>query len=77
MHIGVALEIFKNRGERKMVGILTSVSTILLKPSFPTDRKTCPVLAARQASMATPTLPSVEFLKPVGMERAEVSSRWT
>jgi hypothetical protein len=56
---------------------LTSVSTILLKPSLPTDKKTCGALAARQASIATFTLPSVEFLKPVGIESADVSSRCT
>lgn len=57
--------------------ILTSVSMIELNPSLPTLRKTCPVLAARHASIAIPTLPSVEFLKPVGIDRAEVSSLCT
>ena len=53
---------------------LTVDSTIVLKPFLPTDKKTCPLRAARHASTATPTLPSVEFLKPVGIGRAEVSS---
>ena len=65
--------IFIRRRNRR----LTVVSTMLLKPSLPTLRKTWPDLAARHASMAIPTLPSVEFLKPVGIDNAEVSSLWT
>ena len=44
---------------------------------MPTERKTWGRLAARHASIAMPTVPSVEFLKPVGMESADVSSRCT
>lgn len=58
-------------------GRRTLVSMMLLRPSRPTERKTCPWDAALQASMATETVPSVEFLKPHGMESDEVSSRWT
>jgi hypothetical protein len=58
-------------------GTKTSVSIMALRPSLPTLKNTWPDLAARQASIAIPTLPSVEFLKPVGIERADVSSRCT
>ena len=55
----------------------TLVSMMLLRPSRPTERKTWPWDAALQASIATETVPSVEFLKPHGMESDEVSSRCT
>jgi hypothetical protein len=54
-----------------------SVSTIELSPSRPTERKTWGALAARHASTAMPTEPSVLFLNPVGMLSALVSSRCT
>lgn len=47
------------------------------RPSFPTERKTWGEHAARHASIAMEVVPSVLFLKPVGIERAETSSRCT
>ena len=38
--------------------------------------KACGAAAARTASTATWTLPSVRFLKPIGIERPEPSWRW-
>lgn len=79
MNIRITLRMYLSKEKSQDIGIIsgvhTSVSTILLKPSLPTERKTWPLLAARQASIATPTLPSVEFLKPVGIDKAEVNSR--
>lgn len=53
----------------------TLLSTMDERPSRPTERKTWPDDAALHASIATATEPSVEFLKPHGMESDEVSSR--
>lgn len=55
----------------------TSVSTILLNPPLPTLKNTCGRLAALQASIAIPTVPSVEFLNPVGIDNADVNSLCT
>ena len=38
--------------------------------------KACDAAAARTASTATWTSPSVRFLKPIGIERPEPSWRW-
>ena len=38
--------------------------------------KACGAAAARTASTATLTLPSVRFLNPTGIERPEASWRW-
>jgi hypothetical protein len=38
--------------------------------------KLCDTAAARTASTATLTLPSVRFLNPTGIDRPEASWRW-
>ena len=45
-------------------------------PSSSTPAKACGAAAARTASTATCTLPSVRFLKPTGIDRPEPSWRW-
>ena len=45
-------------------------------PSSSTPAKACGTAAARTASTATCTLPSVRFLKPIGIDRPEPSWRW-
>src|SRR2546423_1859074 len=47
------------------------------RPCFVTERNWWGCEAARMASTAIWTFPSVPFLKPTGMERPEASSRWT
>ena len=56
---------------------LPRVSTIETWPLLCTERKWCFCAAARIASTAIRTLPSVPFLKPTGAERPEASSRCT
>lgn len=61
--VGIRIALFATPGEvltlDKLKGKRTSVSTILLNPSLPTERKQCPDLAARHASTAISKLPSV------------------
>ena len=45
-------------------------------PLWSTPAKECVAAAARTASTATWTLPSVRFLKPTGIDRPEPSWRW-
>src|SRR2546421_584377 len=56
---------------------LPRVSTIATWPLLCTERKWCFWRAARSASTAMRTFPSVPFLKPTGAERPEASSRCT
>ena len=56
---------------------LPAVETMAEWPSLVTDRKWCGACAARIASTAMRTLPSVPFLKPTGQERPDASSRCT
>ena len=56
---------------------LPRVSTIDTWPLLCTERKWCFWRAARIASTAMRTLPSVPFLKPTGADRPEASSRCT
>src|SRR5436309_12024331 len=56
---------------------LPRVETIPARPCSVTPRKRCGWAAARTASIAICTPPSVPFLKPTGIERPEASSRWT
>ncbi len=51
--------------------------TIAIWPLLCTPRKLCGWLAAITASIATRTLPSVLFLKPIAAEKPEASSRCT
>ena len=53
------------------------VSTIATWPFLCTDRKWCGRAAAWIASIAILMLPSVPFLKPIGADRPEASSRCT
>ncbi len=73
-HLDLPDNVLSGHTNTLIPAVLTSVSMIELGPSLPTLRNTCPDLAALQASIAIPTLPSVEFLNPVGIERAEVNS---
>src|SRR2546422_5278469 len=56
---------------------LPRVCTIATWPLLCTDRKWCFWRAARIASTAILTLPSVPFLKPTGADRPDASSRCT
>src|SRR3989442_635226 len=56
---------------------LPRVETMPARPCSVTPRKRCGWAAARKASIAIWTPPSVPFLKPTGIERPEASSRWT
>src|SRR6059036_1291552 len=56
---------------------LPRVETMPARPCSVTPRKRCGWTAARTASIAIWTPPSVPFLKPTGIERPEASSRWT
>jgi hypothetical protein len=54
-----------------------AVVTTAAAPARVTPKNVCPVAAARQASTATVTSPSVPFLNPIGMDRPEASCRCT
>ena len=54
-----------------------AVVTTAAAPARVTPKKVCPAAAARQASTATVTSPSVPFLNPIGMDRPEASCRCT
>lgn len=56
---------------------LPRVLTMAARPCSVTPIKACGLDAECMASMATPTLPSVPFLKPMGKETPEASSRWS
>src|SRR5207302_11305244 len=56
---------------------LPPVSTIAARPCSVTPMKLCGCDAARTASMAICTLPSVPFLNPTGTDSPEASSRCT
>src|SRR2546430_9914621 len=56
---------------------LPRVCTIATWPLLCTDRKWCFWRAARIASTAILTFPSVPFLKPTGADRPDASSRCT
>ena len=56
---------------------LPRVLTMAARPCSVTPIKACGLEAECMASMATPTLPSVPFLKPMGKETPEASSRWS
>lgn len=56
---------------------LPRVLTIAARPCSVTPMKAWGFEAECIASMATPTLPSVPFLKPIGKETPEASSRWS
>src|SRR5262252_1404940 len=56
---------------------LPRVATIAQSPCSVTPRNWCGCVAARTASMAICTPPSVPFLKPTGIERPDASSRCT
>ena len=53
------------------------VDTIAERPDLVTERKWWGLVAARMASTAMRTFPSVPFLKPTGEESPEASSRCT
>ena len=57
--------------------MLPLVSTIATWPFLCTDRKWCGRAAAWMASTAIFRLPSVPFLKPIGADSPEASSRCT
>jgi hypothetical protein len=58
------------------VGIAARLSSIAAAPSFVSDGKKCGCAAARIASTATCTSPSVRFLMPTRIDRPEASARW-
>jgi len=53
------------------------VLTMEAMPCSVTPMKACGLLLERIASIATVTLPSVPFLKPIGKDTPEASSRWS
>ena len=55
---------------------LPVVCRIAGAPASSIPAKACGAAAARTASTATWMLPSVRFLKPIGIERPEPSWRW-
>ena len=56
---------------------LPRVTTMAASPCFVTERNWWGCMAARIASTAIWTLPSVPFLNPTGIDSPEASSRWT
>ena len=62
---------------RRMINVCAFpvVSTIEANPCSVTPRKWCFAAAERSASTATATLPSVPFLKPMGKDSPDASSR--